>query len=143
MKRSRKKQPRQVANYTVEPVKQTERWSVERFMGGIGDAVLKSCLRMALRSGYQLRTILVPEQALPAVVILACYAVNYQGVELVDEYDTLLELYYQSVQDNTCAHPDKYLATCIYLLHKRDQFPSLDSFKDVRVDDLFEQLVII
>lgn len=139
MKPKRKRQPKE----QVELVKYTDRHTVQRFVGGIGDAVLVSCLLMALRSGYQLRTILVPEQALPAVVILASYAVNYQGVELVDDFDTLLDLYYQAVEDNTCAHPDKYLATCIYLLHKREQFPSIESFHDVRVHELFEEMVII
>lgn len=116
-----------------------DRFTVERFLHGTGDVVAKQMLIAALGSGYQIETKMIHPQTLPAILILACYSRYYEDVELVDDYDRLVENYAQSVAE--VAHSDKYLASCIRLLHARDEYPSLQAFEDVRVPDLYRELV--
>ena len=118
-----------------------DRFTVERFLHGIGDVVAKSLLQIALSSGYQIETRMIHPQMLPAILILACYSRYYEDVELVDDYDRLVDDYWTAVAE--VAHSDKYLASCIRLLHARDAYPSLQAFEDVRVPDLYRQLVTV
>src|SRR5690606_8107213 len=108
-----------------------DRFTVERFLHGIGDVVAQHLLQMALRSGYQLETRMIHPQTLPAILILACYSRYYEDVELVDDYDRLVEDYSTAIAE--VAHSDKYLASCIRLLHAREEYPSLQAFEDVKV----------
>lgn len=141
-KKRRQRTPRE-SKGEVQKVPGTgpDRFTVERFLHGTGDVVAKDMLVQALRSGYQLQTKMVHPQTLPAVLILACYSRYYEDVELVDDYDRLVDDYTQAVAD--VAHSDKYLASCIRLLHARDEFPSLQAFEDVRIPELYRQLVNI
>lgn len=118
-----------------------DRFTTERFLGGIGDAVAKDLIRLSLSSGYQLSTRALHSQTLPAVLILAAYSRYHVDVELVDDYDKLLEMYQEVIPE--CAHPDKYLASCICILHPREQFPSLAAFEDINVPQLFTELTHI
>ncbi len=118
-----------------------DRFTVQRFFGGVGDPVAVDLTVAALRSGYQIEVRKVHTQLLPAVLILACYSRYYVDVELVDDYDRLIDDYLQNVTE--CAHPDKYMASCICILHPREQYPSYEAFQAIGVPDLFPQLVNI
>lgn len=118
-----------------------ERFTVTRFLHGIGDAVAQHLFQLALSSGYQLNVKMMHVQTLPAMLILACYSRYYVDVELVDDYDRLIEDYQASMAD--CAHPDKFMASCICILHPREQFPSYEAFEAIGMPALFPQLVSI
>lgn len=95
----------------------------------------------ALRSGYQLESATIPYQAVPAVLMLACYSREYEDVELVDDYEGLVRAYREAVSETgQCAHPDLYLASCISILHDRGQVPSYEGFLDVRMDKMYNEL---
>ena len=117
------------------------RFTTDRFLGGVGDPLAKDLLRLALASGYQIEVKKIHPQTLPAMLILACYSRYYVDVELVDDYDRLVEEYRTQIAD--VAHPDKFLASCIGLLHSNDAWPSYEAFQDVRIPDLFKQLTNI
>lgn len=117
------------------------RFTTDRFMGGVGDPLAKDLLKLALSSGYQIEVKKIHPQTLPAMLILACYSRYYVDVELVDDYDRLVDEYKTQIAD--VAHPDKYLASCIVILHARDAYPTYEAFQDVRVPELFQQLTNI
>lgn len=117
------------------------RFTVERFFGGVGDAVAIDAALCALRSGYQLEVRNIHEQTLPVFVILACYSRYYADVELVDDYEQLLRNYQEAI--TVCAHPDKFMASCICILEPREQFPSIEAFEAIRLPELFSELIHI
>lgn len=138
-KKRRSREPAEV--HTGAPTKE-ERFSTERFLYGIGDPLLKEVVVASLRSGYQLESQRVPYPAVPAVLILACFAREYADVELVDDYEDLIKAMREAISEpGQCAHTDLYLASCICILHDRQQAPSYESFVDVRVDKMFSELV--
>lgn len=118
-----------------------DRFTVERFIHGVGDVVAKHLTLISLSSGYQLMTKNLHPQTLPAILILACYSRYYVDVELVDDYDRLVEEYQTAMAE--CAHPDKFMASCICILHLRDQYPSYEAFEAIGLPSLFSQLVNI
>lgn len=134
MKRRRK-------NKEVQAPSSTEKYTVERFFGGVGDKVATSITLDALDSGYQLVTNAIPTQVLPAMLILAAYSRHFVDVELVDDYEKLIELHNEYIKE--FAHPDKYLASCICILHEREQFPSYEAFEAVQVPRLFSEMTNI
>lgn len=138
-KKRRQREPREKKEVQQAVGTGPGRFTVERFLHGIGDAVAKHLLQMALTSGYQLNVKMMHPQTLPAMVILACYSRYYMDVELVDNYDRLLDDYQTVVAE--CAHPDKFMASCICILHPREQFPSYEAFEAIGMPNLFPQLV--
>lgn len=117
------------------------RFTVERFFGGVGDPLATDMALCALRSGYQLEVRNIHEQTLPAMVILACYSRYYVDVELVDDYDQLLRNYQEAITQ--CAHPDKFMASCICILDPREQFPSIEAFEAINLPTLFSEMIRI
>lgn len=87
--------------------------------------------------GNQLVARRVPVDGLPPVVLLACYARQY-GVELVDDYEALLERYWENVGE--CYHPDKFMASCIIHLHARGLAPGDEAFESVNIPKIYEEL---
>jgi hypothetical protein len=114
--------------------------ATERFLGGLQDAVAAAVLRQALGSGYQLRAALVPARAAPAVVILAAYARQFLGVELVDSYERLLDVQREAFLEG-CQHADKYFVSCICILAQRGEAPSEQSYIDLHIPEVFSELV--
>lgn len=146
MKQKRKRMrkagtPREGGEVQKHPGTGPERFTIERFLHGIGDAVAKDLTRLALSSGYQLEVRKMHPQTLPAILILACYSRYYVDVELVDDYDRLIDEYQTAIAE--CAHPDKFMASCICILHPREQFPSYEAFEAIGMPNLFPQLTNI
>lgn len=116
-------------------------YTVERFVHGIGDPLLKETILLALASGYQLTADAIPDQALPVVLILACYAKYHEDVDLVDDYELLLEAQREAFRSSgNCAHPDLFFASCICILDTHGQYPSRAAFSDIGVPILFDEL---
>jgi len=145
VKRSRKqkkpREPREQQEVVHHKGTGPARFTVVRFFGGVGDAVAIDAALCALRSGYQLEVRNIHEQTLPAMVILACYSRHYADVELVDDYEQLLRNYQEAI--NVCAHPDKFMASCIRLLDPRGQYPCLEAFEAIGFPALFSTMVNI
>lgn len=115
------------------------RGSVERFLGGVMDPVATGLLASALGSGLQLSSSLLPAQLTAAVIILACYARRELEVELVDNYEALLDRWPEDV--GHCSHSDMFFASCIVQLHHRGEYPSTEAFQDLNLPFIFDQLV--
>ena len=119
-------------------------YTVERFVHGIGDVLLKDALLRALASGYQLTADAIPDQALPPVLMLAAYAKYYEDVDLVDDYELLVEAQREAFRSSgNCAHPDLFFASCICILDAQGMFPSKAAFQDIGVPAIFEELTAV
>lgn len=79
----------------------------------------------------------VPADALPPVVMLACYA-RQHGVDLVDDYTHLLDRYWDEMKE--FAHPDKFFSSCIVILDETGQAPDPTSFETIRIPDIYDAL---
>lgn len=137
--KKKRQQRAEQAEMQKHPGTGPDRFTIERFFGGVVDPVLKDVTCVSLSSGYQLETRMIHPQMLPAILILACYSRYYEDVELVDNYDRLRERFLEEITD--CAHPDKFLASCITILDPHEQYPSLEAFESVNVPALFRELV--
>jgi hypothetical protein len=144
-KKPRKRRTKSADVAFIEPnLRGRERLTLERFFSGVGDAFMVDQLKATLHAGYQLTTKSLDYQLVPAVVILACYGRHYEGIELVDDYEDLLRAHLEATTEGgLCAHPDLFMASCICILEKREQFPCQAAFEDINVPTLFNQLVVV
>ena len=140
-KRSRKRNSG-VAHIVAAPAEPPpgKRWGLERWQALCSDPVGLRMLLLPLRAGYQLEAARVPVAVLGHVALLACYARNYEGVELVDDYDALLD---RIDEGHLPEHVDRWLLSCLLILHRRNHFPLRDVFEDLGYDDVYTQLVTI
>lgn len=104
------------------------------------DVVQTGAVIAALGSGYQLCVEALHGDVVPAIFILATYARLDLDMELVDDYELLVERQRAAFLDY-CHHPLLYLASCTCILHARGDTPSLQAFTDVGVDRVFADLV--
>lgn len=97
----------------------------------------RDLITKAWKRGDQLAARRVPVDALPCVVIMAGYLRLY-GAALVDDFDALIERYKDQVKE--CAHPDKFFASCIWVLHQRFLQPDEEAFESINVPAIYEEL---
>lgn len=112
------------------------RFTPERFFGDCTPES-EALLRKAWKKGQQLIAARVPVDALPCVLIMAGFLRQY-SVDLVDDMDALCQRWEDRIGD--CQHADKYLASCVNLLHKRGMIPDAASFESVGIPQLYEEL---
>lgn len=112
-----------------------DRFTVERFMSNCTDATKKFLIHN-WKEGNQLVARKVPVDGLPVVLIIAAYARDYD-VELVDDYEALIQRYLDHVDQ--CWHPDKFMASCITILYERGLSPSDEAFEAVKIPELYEE----
>lgn len=116
-------------------------YSVERFTHGMSsDPMLADMVLAALRSGYQLTADAIPDMALPAVLMLSAYGKYYQDVDIVDDYELLVEAQREAFRGfGNCAHPDLFFASCICILDARGEFPCRAAFEDLQIPVIFDE----
>jgi hypothetical protein len=137
MAHTRKRQPPAPEPQPNTPATGPERYTGARFLSNCAPDS-EEWLREQWTEGNQLRSEQIPVDALPPVLILACYAREY-GVELTDDYDLLLSRY----DDNIASvfHPDKFFASSISLLAGRGQVPSDEAFESIHIPTIYEELL--
>ena len=113
------------------------RYSATRFLSDCSDGTYWSLINN-WKEGNQLNSEEIPTDGLPPVVILSCYARQY-GVDLVDDYERILDRYWESVAD--VRHPDKFFASCIIILDETKQVPDDESFESIRIHEIYEELL--
>lgn len=113
-----------------------DRYHHVRFMADCTPAT-DAMLRKAFKAGNQLVARRVPIDGLPVVVIMAAYLKEY-GSDLVDDYDALLDRYWEYKPD--CAHNDKFFASCIWILWQRGQTPEDAAYDSINVPGIYEEL---
>ena len=113
-----------------------DRYTPERFVSDCSPES-QAMLTKTWKRGEQLAARRVPVDALPCVVIMASYLRTYD-VELVDDFDALLDRYSDNVAD--CCHPDKFFASCIKILHLRLLSPSPEAFESIRIHEIYEAM---
>lgn len=119
-------------------------YTVERFTHGVGDPLLKELLLSALRSGYQLTASAIADQALPMMLMLAAWGKYYADVDIVDDFEELLEAQREAFRSaGNCAHPDLFFASCICILDGHGAYPSKAAFYDLGVPRIFDELTSV
>lgn len=115
------------------------RYSQDRLFWGIDLDTVKA-LKQVWKDGEQLATEAVPDEAVCCVIMLAAYAKRF-SVELVDDYDTLLERARAGMEASRMHHPDLFFVSCICILAKRDECPTLGGFEQVGITEHYETLI--
>lgn len=113
-----------------------DRYTVERFLSDCSERS-KEYVVHTCNNYEQFVADAVPSDALPPVVMLACYA-RQHGVDLVDDYVHLLDRYWDEFPG--FAHPDKFFSSCIVILDETGQAPDPVSFETIRIPDIYDEL---
>jgi hypothetical protein len=114
-------------------------YTVERFLSSCQPKLAKS-LKALWAEGGQLAAAKVPESAIVPVIIIAAYG-KKQDIELVDDYDALLEAFRELTKGGACfQHPDTFFASSICIMAARGQDVSLGGFESIGVPDIYEEL---
>lgn len=120
-----------------EPITGRGRFTPTRFLSDCCDDTYWYLIN-EWKQGNQLRMDVLPVDASPAVLILARYAKDY-GAELVDDYEALLDMYWNNV--NEVRHPDKFFASCIVNLDDRGMSPDEESYESINIPTIYEELL--
>lgn len=114
-------------------------YTVTRFFSNCSDKTRK-LLNKAFKDGDQLAAAAIPKDALPAILILAAYALRID-IELVDDYAELLERTREALKIGGVHHPDLFLASSICILAERGDVPTIGAFTQVGVDGILTDLL--
>lgn len=132
--------PSEVLRYPPAPVRPTgrARFTVERFFEDCCEQTA-TMLKKAWKRGDQLVSARVPVDGLPCVLILAAYAKVYE-VELVDDFDALVERYEEHVGE--FSHNDKFMGSCICIVWGNTRYlPEVASFEAINIPAIYEELL--
>jgi hypothetical protein len=113
-------------------------YSLTRFMSNLSPKLAKQIIKHC-NDGEQFDAAAIPRDALPNVTILAAFGSRID-VEIVDDYDKLLDRLRTACNDGNVHHPDLFLATSIALMAQRGQDITLGGFEAVGVPDIFAEL---
>jgi len=111
-------------------------YDAKRFLSSCTPKTAKA-IDAVWKAGEQLVADAVPREALPAVLILAAWG-RRVDVEIVDDYDALLERTSTALKDGNLHHPDLFFVSCICILAERGQEPTIGGFETINVPDIFE-----
>lgn len=114
-----------------------QRYTVERFLSDCSEPT-REYLMNNWREGEQLVVDEIPADALPPVVMLACYGLT-KGIEIVDDYVALLDRYWEEIA--TFAHPDKFFSSCIVILDEGGFSPDPESYETIKIPAIFDELL--
>lgn len=119
----------------VGPVRYTQ----ERLFWGVDSDTVKA-LKEVWKEGEQLATEAIPDEAIACVAMLAAYA-KKQSLELVDDYDALLQRCRDGMDAHTLHHPDLFFVSCTCLLALRGDEPTIGSFEQIGITEHYEDLI--
>lgn len=125
----------------VEPLPKDEpgtRYTQERLFWGIEQETIKD-LKEAWNEGETLSVELLPDETLCAVLMLAAYA-RKQGIDIVDDYDALINKVQEKLTTHSIHHPDLFMVSMICILHARGDEPSLGGLTQINIPEHFENL---
>jgi hypothetical protein len=132
---ARSKRSAQPPREEVGPVRYTQ----DRLFWEVDKETLKA-LKDVWKEGEQLATDAIPDNAIACVTLLAAYG-KKQGVELVDDYDALLQRCRDGMGASTLHHPDLFFVSCICLLALREDEPTLGGFEQIGITEHYEDLI--
>jgi len=115
------------------------RYSQERLFWGVEPATVKA-LKQVWADDEQLATEAVPEDSLCVVILLAAWGRRF-GVELVDDYDLLLQRARDAMAASNLHHPDLYFVSCVCILAQREDAPTVGAFEQINIPEHYENLI--
>jgi hypothetical protein len=114
------------------------RYTQERLFWGIEQDTIKD-LKEAWDEGEVLSVELLPDETLCAVTLLAAYA-RMQDIDIVDDYDALINTVRAKLTGEGLHHPDLFMVSMICILHARADRPSLGGLTQINIPEHFENL---
>jgi hypothetical protein len=115
------------------------RYTQERLFWGIDADTVKQ-LKALWKEGEQLEAADLPTECLCCVIMLAAWAHRFE-VELVDDYDALLQRARDAMQAYELHHPDMFFVSCTCILAQRGEAPTLGSFEQIGIPEHYENLI--
>jgi hypothetical protein len=113
-------------------------YTVDRLLSSCSAKLAKQ-LKALWAEGGRLSADKVPRDALVPVVILAAWG-QKQGIEVVDDYDALLEKMRAAFAEGGVHHPDSFFASSICIMAQRGQELSLGGFTSIGIPEIYEEL---
>jgi hypothetical protein len=117
---------------------QAERTLKRRYFYNCGEEA-EADICEAFRSGFCIDHSALDDNALPAVLVLATWLRNYQGTEIVEDYDGFVE--FQKTMFPQCQSPVLYLASCICILYDRNEHPGEEAFIMEKIPQIYEEMM--
>lgn len=115
------------------------RYSQDRLFWGADASTVKE-LKKVWKDEEQLATEQVPEDILCVVIMMAAWGRRF-GIDVVDDYDTLLQRAYDLMVAQSLHHPDLFFVSCICILHKRNEEPTVGGFEQLSIPEHFATLI--
>jgi hypothetical protein len=126
----------------VMPVKEDigpVRYSQERLFWGADPSTAKE-LKKVWKDEEQLATESVPEDVLCVVIMMAAWGRRF-GIDIVDDYDLLLQRARDLMEAQVLHHPDLFFVSCICILHRRNEEPTVGGFEQLAIPEHFANLI--
>jgi hypothetical protein len=131
----RAKRVQQAPPEDVGPVRYTQ----ERLFWGIDSDTVKA-LKQVWKDGEQLATEAIPDEAICCVIMLAAWGRRF-GVDLVDDYEVLLQRARDGMLETRIHHPDLYFVSCACILYQRNEEPTIGGFEQIGIPAHYEALI--
>lgn len=119
----------------VGPVRYTQ----ERLFWGIEEGMVKQ-LKALWKDAEQLEVSGLPDECLCVVIMMAAWA-RRGGIDLVDDYDALIQRARDAFEAGELHHPDLFFVSCVCILHRRDDVPSIGAFTQINIPEHYENLI--
>lgn len=115
------------------------RYTQERLFYGC-DSDLTKALKQVWKDGEQLATETIPDEGLCVVTMMAAWGRRF-GVDVVDDYELLLQRCRDAMAEMRIHHPELFFVSCICILFQRNEEPTIGGFEQVGVPDHFANLI--
>jgi len=113
-------------------------YTIDRFFSSCSKGTTK-LLKQAWKDGDQLAAGKVPVDGIPVVLIMAGWGLK-QDVELVDDFDKLIERFHENAGKGM-QHPDLFLAGSICIMRERGQDVTVGGYEAVGIPDIYDILL--
>lgn len=115
------------------------RYSQERLFWGADAQAIKE-LKAVWKEGEQLASESVPHELLCVVIMMAAWGRRF-GLDIVDDYDLLLQRARDAMEASELHHPDLFFISCLCILHRRNDEPTVGGFEQIGIPEHFSNLI--
>ncbi len=117
-----------------------DRYTVTRFLESDTSKKTVTLLRKAWKDNDQLATKAIPRDGLLQVTIMAAWG-RRVDIELVDDYDALLERMRDALKEDFIQHPDTFFASSICIMAARGEELTVGGFEQLNIPTIFCELL--
>lgn len=115
-------------------------YTVKRFLETDTSKKTVDLLRKTWKEGDQLAAAKVPRDGMVQVVIMAAWGMRVD-MELVDDFDALLERMRDILKEDYPQHPDTFVASSICIMAARKDEITVGGFEQLNIPHIFCELL--